>query len=125
MRTTNRPIFLDIISIRLPIPGIVSILHRISGVLLFISLPLLLWLLAGTPDNAAAFESYRAFVAHPLVKIGLIGLLWAYLHHFFAGIRFLFLDAHKGLALNTARTTAKTVMALALICTAILGVWLW
>lgn len=125
MRTTNRPIFLDIISIRLPIPGIVSILHRISGVLLFISLPLLLWLLAGMLDNAAAFESYRAFVAHPLVKIGLIGLLWAYLHHFFAGIRFLFLDAHKGLALNTARTTAKTVMALALICTAILGVWLW
>ena len=125
MRTTNRPIFLDIISIRLPIPGIVSILHRISGVLLFISLPLLLWLLAGTLDNAATFESYRAFVAHPLVKIGLIGLLWAYLHHFFAGIRFLFLDAHKGLALNTARTTAKTVMALALICTAILGVWLW
>lgn len=125
MRTTNRPIFLDIISIRLPIPGIVSILHRISGVLLFISLPLLLWLLAGTLDNVAAFESYRAFVAHPLVKIGLIGLLWAYLHHFFAGIRFLFLDAHKGLALNTARTTAKTVMALALICTAILGVWLW
>jgi len=57
MRTTNRPIFLDIISIRLPIPGIVSILHRISGVLLFISLPLLLWLLAGTLDNAAAFES--------------------------------------------------------------------
>ena len=125
MRTTNRPIFLDIISIRLPIPGIVSILHRISGVLLFISLPLLLWLLAGMLDNAATFESYRAFVAHPLVKIGLIGLLWAYLHHFFAGIRFLFLDAHKGLALNTARTTAKTVMALALICTAILGVWLW
>ena len=125
MRTTNRPIFLDIISIRLPIPGIVSILHRISGVLLFISLPLLLWLLAGTLDNAATFESYRAFVAHPLVKIGLIGLLWAYLHHFFAGIRFLFLDAHKGLALNTARTTAKIVMALALICTAILGVWLW
>jgi len=125
MRTTNRPIFLDIISIRLPIPGIVSILHRISGVLLFISLPLLLWLLAGTLDNAAAFESYRAFVAHPLVKIGLLGLLWAYLHHFFAGIRFLFLDAHKGLDLNTARATAKTVMALALICTAILGVWLW
>ena len=93
--------------------------------LLFISLPLLLWLLAGTLDNAAAFESYRAFVAHPLVKIGLLGLLWAYLHHFFAGIRFLFLDAHKGLDLNTARTTAKAVMALALICTAILGVWLW
>ena len=125
MRTTNRPIFLDIISIRLPIPGIVSILHRISGVLLFISLPLLLRLLAGTLDNAAAIETYRAIVAHPLVKIGLIGLLWAYLHHFFAGIRFLFLDAHKGLDLNTARATAKTVMALALICTAILGVWLW
>ncbi|OAM26857.1 MULTISPECIES: succinate dehydrogenase, cytochrome b556 subunit [Eikenella] len=125
MRTTNRPIFLDILSIRLPIPGIVSILHRISGVLLFISLPLLLWLFSGTLNRADAFESYRAFVAHPLVKLGLLGLLWAYLHHFFAGIRFLLLDMHKGLELNTARATAKTVMALALLCTAVLGVWLW
>jgi len=125
MRTTNRPIFLDIISIRLPNTEPPNTRPPRAGVLFLTGLPLLLWLLAGTLDNAAAFESYRAFVAHPLVKIGLIGLLWAYLHHFFAGIRFLFLDAHKGLALNTARTTAKTVMALALICTAILGVWLW
>ena len=125
MRTTNRPIFLNIVSIRLPIPGIVSILHRISGVLLFASLPLLLWLFSGTLNRADAFESYRAFVAYPLVKIGLLGLLWAYLHHAFAGIRFLLLDMHKGLELNTARATAKTVMALSLFCTAVLGAWLW
>lgn len=125
MRTTNRPIFLNIASIRLPIPGIVSILHRISGVLLFASLPLLLWLFSGTLDRADAFESYRIFVAHPLVKIGLLGLLWAYLHHALAGIRFLLLDMHKGLELNTARATAKTVMTLSLFCTAVLGAWLW
>ena len=59
------------------------------------------------------------------MKLILIGLLWAYLHHFLAGIRFLFLDVHKGLELNTARTTAKVVFASALILTVVLGALLW
>ncbi len=125
MQKTNRPVFLDIPSIRLPIPGIVSILHRISGVLLFVSLPLLLWLFAGTLGNVEAYDSYRAFVGNPIVKLGLLVLLWAYLHHFCAGIRFLLLDAHKGLELQTARLTAKIVFVTALALTVILGVVLW
>lgn len=122
---TNRPVFLDLPSIRLPIPGIVSILHRISGVLLFVSLPLLLWLFAGTLGNAEAYETYRSFISHPIVKLGLIVLLWAYMHHALAGIRFLLLDAHKGLELQTARLTAKLVFVTALVLTVILGVVLW
>ena len=85
MQTKQRPVFLEIPAIRLPIPGIVSILHRISGVILFIMLPVLLYVLAGTLSREAAFESYQSFVSNPLVKIGLIGLLWAYIHHSFAG----------------------------------------
>jgi succinate dehydrogenase / fumarate reductase cytochrome b subunit len=121
----KRPVHLDLAKIRLPIPGIVSILHRISGVILFFSLPVLVYLFSGTLSSAEDFQTYLNIVANPLVKIVLIGLLWAYLHHFMAGIRFLFLDAHKGLELATARLTAKIVAAVPLVITLIMGVKLW
>nr|WP_294864208.1 succinate dehydrogenase, cytochrome b556 subunit [uncultured Pseudogulbenkiania sp.] len=121
----QRPKHLDLAKIRLPIPGIVSILHRISGVALFFSLPLLIYLLHGTLSSAEAFDAYRAVVSHPLMKLVLIGLLWAFMHHFCAGIRFLFLDVHKGLELQTARATAKSVIVISLTLTVILGVVLW
>ena len=125
MPVKSRPVFLEIPNIRLPIPGIVSILHRISGVILFVMLPVLLYLLSGTLSRESAFETYRAIVSNPLVKLILIGVLWAYLHHFLAGIRFLFLDAHKGIELNTARNTAKLAFTTALVLTVILGALLW
>ncbi|RKV65341.1 MAG: succinate dehydrogenase, cytochrome b556 subunit [Neisseria sp.] len=125
MSVKPRPVFLEIPNIRLPIPGIVSILHRISGVGLFIMLPVLLYLLSGTLSRESAFETYRAIVSNPLVKLILIGVLWAYLHHLLAGVRFLFLDAHKGLELNTARNTAKLAFTAALVLTVILGALLW
>ena len=117
----KRPKFLDVKSIRLPIPGIVSILHRISGVVLFVCLPLLLCLFAGTLSKESAFASYQAWVNNPLVILILIGLLWAYLHHSLAGIRFLLLDAHKGLALQTARATAKAVFVAAIVLTVVIA----
>ena len=88
-------------------------------------LPFLLYFLSGTLSQESAFETYRSIISHPLVKLILLGVLWAYLHHFFAGIRFLFLDAHKGLELNTARNTAKAVFASALVLTVVLGALLW
>ena len=125
MPVKSRPVFLEIPNIRLPIPGIVSILHRISGVILFVMLPVLLYLLSGTLSRESAFETYRAIVSNPLVKLILICVLWAYLHHLLAGVRFLFLDAHKGLELNTARNTAKLAFTAALVLTVILGALLW
>jgi succinate dehydrogenase / fumarate reductase cytochrome b subunit len=94
-------------------------------VALFFSLPLLIYLLSGSLSSADAFDSYRAVVAHPLVKLILIGLLWGFLHHAAAGIRFLLLDIHKGLELQTARATAKMVLAVSLSLTAIIGGILW
>lgn len=125
MPVKSRPVFLEIPNIRLPIPGIVSILHRISGVILFVMLPVLLYLLSGTLSRESAFETYRAIVSNPLAKLILIGVLWAYLHHLLAGVRFLLLDAHKGLELNTARNTAKLVFTAALVLTVVLGALLW
>ena len=121
----KRPVHLDLAKIRLPIPGIVSILHRISGVILFFSLPVLVYLFSGTLSSAEDYQTYLNIVANPFIKIVLFGLLWAYLHHFMAGIRFLVLDAHKGLELATARLTAKIVAALPLLVTLIMGVTLW
>ncbi len=117
----QRPKFLELTSIRLPIPGIVSILHRISGVGLFLCLPLLLWLFAGTLSNQSAFATYQAVVKHPLVILVLIGLLWAYIHHSLAGIRFLLLDMHKGLELQTARASAKAVFVAAIVLTVVIA----
>ena len=84
----QRPKFLTLNEIRLPVPGFVSILHRVSGAGLFLLLPFLLCLLQlslGTPEN---FQSFKSIVGHPLAKLVLFGLCWAYLHHFCAGIRF-------------------------------------
>jgi succinate dehydrogenase / fumarate reductase cytochrome b subunit len=121
----QRPKHLDLATIRLPLPGIVSILHRVSGVALFISLPVLIYLLHGSLSSADKFEHYRALVANPLAKLVLIGLLWAYFYHLCAGIRFLFLDMHKGLELVTARNTAKAVLVASAVLTVSLGVALW
>jgi succinate dehydrogenase / fumarate reductase, cytochrome b subunit len=119
-----RPKHLDLFQIRLPLPGIVSILHRISGAGLFLMLPVLLYTFQLSLDwvNQAAF---RALMAHPLTKLVAIGLSWAYLHHFCAGIRYLFLDMHKGIDLAAARASSKAVFAVSLILTALMAWFIW
>jgi succinate dehydrogenase / fumarate reductase cytochrome b subunit len=121
----KRPKYLDVVRIRLPLPGIVSILHRVSGIGLFLFLPFLLWLLDMSLESASSFEEFRALIANPLVKLLLLGLLWAFLHHFCAGIRFVLLDLHKGLDLPCARKSAGIVVIVSLALTVAIGVVLW
>ena len=121
----KRPKHLDLIRIRLPVPGVVSILHRISGAGLFLSLPFLLWLLQSSLTAPGSYERYRTAIEHPLVKLILIGLLWAFLHHLFAGIRFLLLDVHVGTDLGAARGSSRVVLAAGVVLAAALGIWLW
>ena len=121
----QRPKHLALNQLRLPLPGIVSILHRVSGAGLFLLLPFLLYLLDRSLGSAETFETFSAVVDHPLVKLLLMGLLWAYLHHFCAGIRFLLLDMHKGLELETARMSSKIVLGVSIALTLIIGVALW
>ena len=120
-----RPKFLNLLQIRQPVPAVVSILHRISGALLF----LFLWLfLLGLQRSLASAESYsqlQSLIDQPLVKLVILGLVWAYLHHTFAGIRHLGLDLRLGIQLPGARLTAYIVLVLGLIVTAIVGVLLW
>jgi len=121
----QRPKYLNLIKIRLPLPGFVSILHRVSGALLFFMVPIILWLLAGSLSSEHTFEHYRQLIAYPWVKGLLLLLLWAFLHHMFAGIRFLGLDIHYGATLPAARFTAKGVLLISMGLTVLIGGILW
>ncbi len=111
--------------IRLPLPGWVSILHRVSGLLLFLAVLWLLFMLDRSLASEAGFESVRRYAGLPLVKLSLLVLVWAYCHHFCAGIRFLFLDLDKGVDKRTARLTSVVVLVASLALTAWLGWKLW
>ncbi|WP_300455936.1 succinate dehydrogenase, cytochrome b556 subunit [Accumulibacter sp.] len=117
----RRPKNLDLPTIRLPLPGILSILHRISGAAIFLLLPFLLWLLQASLTSGETFASAKAVVAHPLAKIILLGLIWFYMHHFCAGIRYLLLDLHKGVELEAARLSSKIVFVVSIALTLIIG----
>ena len=122
----QRPVYLDLPRIRLPLPGIISILHRLSGALLFFAgIPLLLYGVAGSLASPEAYAEMKAAFAHPFAKLALIGMIWAYLHHFCAGIRYLLLDIHRGIELEPARRSSAVVLVLSLALTLILGVRLW
>lgn len=121
----QRPKHLALHKIKLPLPGFVSILHRVSGLLLFISLPLLLWLLQASLNSIESYTYLVDLFHHPLLKLFLLGLLWAFLHHFCAGIRYLLIDLHIASTLAAARLSSKIVMLVSLLLTFFMGVLLW
>jgi succinate dehydrogenase / fumarate reductase cytochrome b subunit len=102
----------QIVQYKLPPSGWVSILHRISGASLFLFLPLLLWLFDLSLMSELSFERLRAIAGHWLVKLVLLGLLWAFIHHAIAGIRYLLLDIDIGLNKSAARKSAIVVLAI-------------
>ena len=124
-----RPKYLNLqallFEIRLPLPGWISILHRISGALLFVALVWLLWMLDRSLASEAAFDRIKHYAGLWQVKLSLLVLVWAYCHHFCAGIRFLFLDLDKGVDLKTARLTSWIVIIAGLALTAVFGARLW
>jgi succinate dehydrogenase / fumarate reductase cytochrome b subunit len=113
----------DLVRYRLPLPGIVSILHRISGALLFVFLWLILWLLQTSVSDAGRFS---ALYANPLIKLIVFALLWSLLHHLCAGIRYLALDvSHSATELQPARQSSMIVMIVSLVLTVLVGIKLW
>jgi len=121
-----RPIYLNLVAIRQPMPAIVSILHRISGALLFVAgIPLLLWFVQRSLASPEAFDAAVAPLASPVGKLVLLALAWSYLHHLLAGLRHLALDLHVGVALAPARSSAAIVLVLSVLLTLIVAVRLW
>jgi succinate dehydrogenase / fumarate reductase cytochrome b subunit len=119
----KRPVYRNIhvtqiLGYRLPVAGIVSILHRISGALMFlIGLPLILWLFQESLISELGFERFRTAVGNPLVKVVLLGMIWAFCHHLVAGVRYLLLDNHVGLEKESAANSAKAVIGISLALT--------
>ncbi len=124
-RPKQRPKHLDLLVIKQPAPAIASVLHRLSGAGLFLMLPLLIFLFELSLDSSLGFAMFKAFVGYPLVKLILIGLLWAFLHHVFMGIRILLSDLNIGTDIKPGQASAKAVIIISLVLTAILGAKLW
>ena len=116
----------DISKYRLPLPGRLSILHRVSGLLLFLCLPLVLLPLWGTSlSSPEGYASVAKCVGYVPVKIVLLVLIWGFLHHFCAGIRFLLLDLHDGVDKDSARKSAGIVFVISLVLTLIFALKLF
>lgn len=110
-----RPVFLNLLRIHLPATALVSFAHRVAGVLLALLIPLLLYLLELSLRDAAGFAQARQILLGNVMRVVLIIVLWALLHHLLAGVRFLFIDMGIGLHKNTARQSAVVVAVSALL----------
>lgn len=121
-----RPKHLNLLKIKQPLPAIVSILHRISGVLLFFpGIPLFLYSLQLALGSEASYQMLMSCFDQPVSKIILILSAWFLLHHFCAGIRYLALDLHYGVGLAQTRASSKIVLISGIILTAIVGFAIW
>ena len=108
--TPNRPVYLNLLQIRLPVAGIMSIVHRLTGVLMFLATPFLIYLLDLSLSSPYGFARAGEIVHSGLGMLVLFGLLWGLLHHLFAGIRYLLLDVHIGVDKPYYRYSAWTVL---------------
>ncbi|RZS57239.1 succinate dehydrogenase, cytochrome b556 subunit [Sphaerotilus mobilis] len=118
----------DIVSYRLPPAGIVSILHRISGAVMFLLMPLFVWLFDTSVSSEVSYESFTAaftggigFVPGLLVKVVVLGLIWAYLVHFIAGVRHLWMDATHSVTKEQGKSSAVLTLGLSSLLTVLLG----
>jgi len=116
----------QILTYRLPPAGQISILHRISGALLFLALPIIILpLFAMSFVSPAGYEAISVLAGFTLVKLVLLVLIWGYLHHFCAGIRYLVLDLHVGLDKVSAQRSARMVLGVSLALTLVFGLKLF
>ena len=118
----------DAVKYRLPLAGVVSILHRASGAMLFGLLPLIIWLFDMSVTSEISYEVFRSafvagigFVPGWLVKLVMLALIWAYLHHFIAGVRHLWMDATHSVTKEWGRNSAVVTLVSSVVLTIVLG----
>jgi succinate dehydrogenase / fumarate reductase cytochrome b subunit len=118
----------DLPTYRLPAAGIVSILHRISGLIMFLLLPLLVWMFDTSVSSEISFAKFSAafniglgFVPAVLVKVVVLGLIWAYLHHLIAGVRHVYMDVCHAVSKEFGKSSAVFTLVVSLSLTAALG----
>ena len=113
MRRDKRPVYLNLFKIRLPIAGVVSLAHRASGILMFLAMPFIVYLLDLSVQSHEGFEQVLFILQHPFLVAVQVLFVWALAHHFFAGIRFLLIDADIAIEKIPANRSAWLVMFLA------------
>jgi succinate dehydrogenase / fumarate reductase cytochrome b subunit len=118
----------DLPTYRLPAAGIVSILHRISGLIMFLLLPLLVWMFDTSVSSEISFAKFSAafsvglgFVPAVLVKLVTLALIWAYLHHLIAGVRHVYMDVCHAVSKEFGKSSAVVTLVLSLGLTTALG----
>lgn len=123
--TDNRPVFLNLLRIRQPVTAVLSILHRISGVLMILALPGLVYLLNLSLIDKAGFAVVANLLSSPVVKMLAVLFCWALTHHVLSGLRFILLDFDVGVERVVARQTAWLVHACAIAITAFTAAWIF
>ena len=121
----KRPVNLNLLTLRFPITAIASILHRASGFILFLFIPVFLGLMAASLQSPEGFFLVHNVLTHPLAKLIILGIFFALFYHLLAGIRHLIMDTGLGENLRSARFTAGLVMCLAVVLTTLMGIYLW
>ncbi|AYN95059.1 succinate dehydrogenase, cytochrome b556 subunit [Pseudomonas luteola] len=122
---SKRPVNLDLRTIKLPITAYTSILHRISGVILFIGLAALLYGLDLSLSSEDGFARVKAFLAYPLVKLVIWAVLSALLYHLVAGVRHLIMDMGAGETLQGGKLGSQIVLIVSAVLIVLVGVWIW
>ena len=125
----ERPVYRNIhvsqiVAYRLPPAGIVSILHRVSGAMMFLLLPFVIWLFDNSLTSEISFDRFTSgagFLPGWFIKLVCLGLIWAYLHHFIAGVRHLWMDMTHSVTKEQGRSSAVITLALSLLLTVALG----
>lgn len=118
----------DLPSYRLPVAGIVSILHRISGMLMFLLMPLIIWMFDTSVTSEISFAKFSSafsiglgFVPGWFMKLVALALIWAYLHHFIAGVRHIYMDLTHSVTKEFGKSSAVVTLSLSIGLTVVLG----
>ncbi|WP_181418792.1 succinate dehydrogenase, cytochrome b556 subunit [Pseudomonas alcaligenes] len=122
---SQRPVNLDLRTIKLPITAYTSILHRVSGVILFLGIVVMLFALDKSLVSEEGFAEVQACLASPLAKLIIWGLLSALLYHLVAGVRHLIMDMGVGESLEGGKLGSKIVIAVSAVVIVLAGVWIW
>ncbi|TKB48306.1 succinate dehydrogenase cytochrome b556 subunit [Ferrimonas sediminicola] len=121
----QRPVYLDLSQIQFPATAIASILHRVSGVITFVALAILLWLLATSLSGAQGFAQVQSYFQTVFVKFIVWGILTALAYHAIGGIRHLFQDLGHFEEMESGNASAKVSFVITLVVSVLAGAWLW
>ncbi|SEI73068.1 succinate dehydrogenase, cytochrome b556 subunit [Pseudomonas sp. NFR16] len=122
---SQRPVNLDLRTIKLPITGVTSFLHRVSGIILFLGLAIMLYALSKSLGSEEGFAEVKDGLTSPLAKLVVWGLLSSLLYHLVAGVRHLIMDAGIGETLEGGKLGSKIIIAVSLVLIVLAGVWIW